>query len=127
MSSIPKSVAVEARAQLFWGKSTFEVLEFLQSKNVENREALALIAEVLAERAQEVRADGVTKIWTGALLVLVPIAYFLIALLLGFLMVKLFVGLIVVGLFGVLRLAKGLFMVLSPRSVSGDLSNEDTV
>jgi hypothetical protein len=127
MHSISKPVAMEARAKIFWGRSTAEVLEFLQSKNVAEKDALALIEEVLAERTQEVRAEGVTKTWTGALLVLVPIGYFLIALILDFLMLKLFAALLVVGLFGLARFAKGLSMVLSPRSVSGDLSNADEI
>jgi hypothetical protein len=127
MHSISKPVAMEARAKIFWGRSTAEVLEFLQSKNVAEKDALALIEEVLAERAQEVRAEGVTKTWTGALLVLVPIGYFLIALILDFLMLKLFAALLVVGLFGLARFAKGLSMVLGPRSVSGDLSNADEI
>lgn len=127
LHSIPKPVAVEARAKIFWGASTATVREYLQSKNVEEEDALALIEEVLRERAQVVRAEGVAKTWTGALLVLVPIGYFLIAQMLGFLMLKLFAGLIVLGLFGLLRLTKGLSMMLSPRSVSGDLSNADEV
>ena len=125
MSSIPQSVAVEARAKIFWGASAETVLEFLMSNNVEVKDALALIEEVLTERAESVRSEGVTKMWTGALLVTVPIGYFFIAVLLGCLMVKLFAGLILVGLFGVARLASGLSMVRNPRSVGGDLSNAD--
>jgi hypothetical protein len=125
MSSIPQSVAVEARAKIIWGASADAVLKFLISQNVKEKDALALIEEILTERAELVRGEGVTKIWTGALLVMVPIGYFCIALLLGFLMVKLFACLILVGLFGAARLTRGLLMVRNPRAVSGDLSNTD--
>src|SRR5579859_7630117 len=100
MPSIPESVASEARAKIIWGASPDTVLKFLKSNNVEEKDALALIEEVLTERAQVVRSEGVMKIWTGALLVMVPVSYFLIAMLVGFLLVKLFVGLILVGLYG---------------------------
>jgi hypothetical protein len=65
-------------------------------------------------------------VWSGGLLVMVPIGYFFLAwVLLGFLQVKLFAVLVVVGLFGAARLIKGLSMAMNPRSVGGDLSNPD--
>lgn len=126
MGAVPESVAVEARAKIFWGASPDAVLAFLKSNNVEEKDARALIEAVLTERAEEVRSEGVRKIWSGALLVLVPIGYYVVAwVLLGFLLVKLFAALILVGLFGVARLAKGLSMATNPRSIGGDLSNPD--
>jgi hypothetical protein len=125
MSSIPQSVAVEARAKIIWGASPATVLAFLKSQNVEEKNARALIEELLTERAELVRREGVTKMWSGALLVLVPIGYFFLTVLLEVLMVKLFGCLILVGLFGVARIANGLSMVRNPRSISGDLSNAD--
>ncbi|QJW96677.1 hypothetical protein [Frigoriglobus tundricola] len=124
MGAVPESVAVEARAKNFWGARPDTVLQFLKSNNVGENDARALIEAVLTERAESVRRDGVTKIWSGALLVMVPIAYFFGSWgLLGFVLVKLLVALGLVGLFGLARLAKGLSMAISPRSVSGDLSN----
>jgi hypothetical protein len=126
VAAVPESVAVEARAQIFWGKSPDTVLQFLKSNNVEEKDARALIEAVLTERAESVRSDGIRKIWSGALLVMVPISYFFIAwVLLGFLQVKLFGVLVLVGLFGVARLINGLFMARNPRSIAGDLSNPD--
>jgi hypothetical protein len=126
MASIPESVASEARAKLIWGASPDTVLKLLKSNNVEEKDARALIEEVLTERAKVVRSEGMTKIWTGALLVIVPVSYYVVSwVLIGFLLVKLFIGLILVGLFGVFRLATGLSMVANPRSISGDLSNTD--
>jgi hypothetical protein len=117
---------VEARAKIFWGASPDTVLQFLKSNNVEEKDARALIEAVLTERAESVRSDGMTKMWSGALLVMVPLGYFFIAwVLLGFLQVKLFAAMVVVGLFGAVRLINGIFMVANPRSVGGDLSNTD--
>jgi hypothetical protein len=127
MSSISESVATTARAKIIWGASPETVLQFLKSEGVEEKDAQALIEQILAERAKLVRSEGITKIWSGALLVMVPIGYYVVSwALLGFLLVKLFVGLILVGLFGAFRLANGLLMVAKPRSTSGDLSNPDS-
>ena len=125
MHSIPEAVAVEARAKIIWGASTDSVLKFLKDQNVTEKDAMALLEEILTERAEMVRSEGITKIWSGALLVMVPVGYFCIALLLGSLRVRLFAALILVGLYGAARLTRGLLMVRNPRSVSGDLSNAD--
>lgn len=128
MGAVPESVAVEARAKIFWGASPDTVLQFLKSNNVEEKDARALVEAILTERAESVRSEGMTKVWTGALLVMVPVCYFFVAwVLFGFLQVKFFAVLILVGLFGVARLVDGLFMVTNPRSVGGDLSNPDDV
>jgi hypothetical protein len=124
VGAVPESVAVEARAKIFWGASPDTVLQFLISNNVGEHDARELVEAVLTERAKSVRSEGVTKIWSGALLAMVPVGYFLVSWeLLGFVLLKLLVALGVVGLFGLARLAKGLSMAISPRSVSGDLSN----
>lgn len=123
MSSIPEPVAVEARAKLMWGESPTKVLAFLQSKQVEEKVALALLEEVQAERAETIRAEGMTKIWSGALLALLPIGYYFAGRMLGFWLIKLFAGLIVVGAYGLVRLTNGLSMAVRPRAVTGDLSN----
>jgi len=107
VGAVPESVAVEARAKIFWGASPDTVLQFLKSNYVEENDARALIEAVLTERAESVRSEGLTKIWSGALLALVPITYYLISwVLLGFLLLKLFTALILIGLFGVARLIR---------------------
>lgn len=123
MAAIPESVAVEARAKIVWGATPDAVLKFLMSEKVEAKDALALLKEILTERAEMIRSEGVMKIWTGALLVLVPVGYLLVSLVLGFLVIGLFAVLIFVGLFGVARAANGIFMVRNARTIEGDLSN----
>ncbi len=126
MGAVPESVAVEARAKLFWGSSPDTVLQFLKASNVDEKDARALIEAVLTERAALVWSEGVTKIWSGALLMMVPVGYFFISsVLLGFVLSNLLVAFGLVGLFGAARLANGLSMAIRPRSVSGDLSNPD--
>jgi len=125
MQDIPEAIAVEARAEIVWGKSPQRVLEFLQSKGVGDKSALALIETLMSERAAMIREDGIRKIIWGVLFALAPICYYLFSMWLGYWSLKLFAGLIVLGVYGLGKLTNGISMVLRPRSVAGDLANTE--
>jgi hypothetical protein len=120
---VPEPIAVEARARLMWGEPVPKVLVFLRSKKVETPEAQALIAAVMQERVDAIRARGRAKAGIGTLLVAAPIAYYFVARLHGVIHAKLFASLLVLGAIGVAQLTQGLSMVFRPRATTGSLSN----
>ena len=125
MQEIPEAIAVEARAEIVWGKSPQRVLEFLQSNGVGDKSALALIEALMSERAEMIRADGIRKMAWGVVFALTPICYYLFSMWFGYWSLKLFAGLIVLGVYGLGKLANGITMALRPRSVPGDLANAE--
>ncbi len=76
MQNIPEAVAVEARAEIIWGRSPDEVLALLQRKGVGDKDALAVIAKFMRERAASIRADGIKKTVIGSACVLAPVTYY---------------------------------------------------
>jgi hypothetical protein len=126
MHAIPEPVVVEARAKIVWGESSAKVLAFLQTKGVGDKDALALIEELMKERAASIREDGIKKTWIGALFILAPVAYYYASLFIGYWSLKFFAALIVLGAVGLAKLTSGLSMVFRPRAVTGDLANADT-
>jgi len=118
-----ESIVTDARAKIFWGENAEKVRAFLLSKNVGDKEAQELIAALLEERAESIRADGVKKLWLGGLFALAPVAYFLFYRFAGDMELKIFSGLVVLGVVGVTRIVSGLRMILRPQTVTGDLSN----
>jgi hypothetical protein len=125
MQHIPETVAVEARAEITWGKSPEQVLAMLQAKGVGDKDALALIEELMKERAASIRGDGVKKTVIGSLFCLAPVSYYFVSVWLGSLNLKFFAGLLVVGVIGIAKLTNGLSMLLRPGSVTGDLANPE--
>lgn len=125
MPAIPEPVVVEARAEIIWGKSPEKVLALLQSKGVDDKDALALIDELMAERAMIIRAEGRKKIGWGSVFIAAPVVYYFVSLLMGFLLLKLMGALIVLGLYGIGKIMTGLGMVTRPGKIRGDLANSD--
>jgi hypothetical protein len=125
MQTIPESVAVEARAKIFWGESSAKVLAFLQTKGVGDKDAFALIDEIEAERRREVRSRGFKKLWIGVFLVSMPVLiYFMKShgaeAQMGS---KGFAAAIVLGCIGLASITNGLSMIMRPSRATGDLSN----
>lgn len=125
MQTIPEPVAVEARARIFWGEAPAKVLAFLQTKGIGDKDAFALIAEILAERRGELRRRGLRKICLGAALVSLPVAiYFMKARGAESQMgSKGFAAAIVLGFVGLASITSGLSMLMRPGANAGDLSN----
>lgn len=107
-----------------WGEPPEKVRDYLISKNVGEKDASALLDEVMTERAASIRSDGVKKIWLGITSIAAPITYYFIThFWLGYWDLKLFSGLIVLGAVGLAKLTSGISMVLRPRAIRGDLAN----
>lgn len=123
ITEIPPAIARDARAELMWGKSPEEVLEFLRSKDIAEVVAAELIESVMVERAESIHAEGMKRVIYGVLFVVAPIAYYGISLLIGVLALKLFAALCVLGVVGIYKITVGASMVMKPRSHTGDLSN----
>jgi hypothetical protein len=125
MHQIPPSVVIDARAKIIWGDRPEKVLSFLQAKGVGDKDALALLEELVKERAASIREEGIKKTWVGALFVLAPVAYYYATLFIGYWSIKFFAALIVLGAIGVAKIMNGLSMALRPRAVKGDLANAE--
>jgi hypothetical protein len=115
-------VAHEARAKIFWGDPPQEVLKFLLINNVPRQEAMEIIRELTHERVVQMRKNGLIKIFTGILMVCVPIGGWFGGM--AMLSIKLFAVMIMLGLWGAYRVLKGTFMVVAPKAQQGDVSEQ---
>jgi hypothetical protein len=114
----------EARAKIFWGDSTDEVLKFLMRNGFSAAEASAQVNEMFLERAATIRKNGFWKIIYGSLLASVPVCSWFIFAHIGILPMKIFALLIMVGLYGAYQAVKGTIMVISPKSEPGDVASQ---
>jgi hypothetical protein len=118
----PTQVAHEARAKIFWGDPPLEVLKFLMINNIPREEATEIVRELTAERVVQMRKNGLIKIFSGILMVCVPVGgWFGGAAMIS---IKLFAIMIMLGLWGAYRVLKGTFMVVAPKAQSGDVSEQ---
>ena len=68
----------EARAKIFWGDATEEVVKFLMRQGVSVAEARELVAAMFQERAKTIRRNGVKKVVVGTAMMCVPVIFFLV-------------------------------------------------
>lgn len=122
---ITEKLKVDARAEIVWGRNSMEVLVMLRRKGVSEKDAVALIEELMVERAEMIRAEGIKKSVFGALFTLSPIAYYFFTVWSGDMSIKLFAGLLVLGAYGIGKLTNGLKMVFRPRTVTASLANAE--
>lgn len=128
MHAVPEDIAVDARAKIMWGESPEKIQAYLMSKNVGEKDAAALMAEILAERSATIRADGLKKIWIGSAFVAAPILYYFVThLWIGYWNLKAFAGLVVLAAIGLVKLTSGIGMVLRPSATRGSLANATEV
>jgi hypothetical protein len=118
----PGQVAHEARAKIFWGDPPQEVLKFLLINNVPRQEAMEIIRELSHERMVQMRKNGLIKIFSGILMICVPIGGWFGNM--AVISIKLFAFMIMLGLWGFYRLIKGMLMVIAPKSQHGDVSEQ---
>lgn len=114
----------EARAQIFWGEPPEEVVKFLMRNNIPVAEARELVDGFFAERAATLRSSGISKIFTGIGMIALPIAAWFTFMAIGFIYLKIFALTVIVGLWGAGRVIRGVMMVSSPKSESGDVSEQ---
>lgn len=121
--SLTEPLKVDARAEIVWGRDPQEVLTMLQRKGVGEHEAIAFVEELMAERAESIRGEGIRKSIFGALFTLAPIAYYFFTVWIGDMSIKLFAALIVLGAYGIGKLTNGLKMVFRPRTITASLAS----
>jgi hypothetical protein len=118
----PGQVAHEARAKIFWGDPPQEVLKFLMINNVPRAEAMEIIRELTHERTVQMRKNGLIKIFSGILMICVPIGGWFGGVVV--ISIKLFAFMIMLGLWGAYRFIKGMLMVIAPKMQQGDVSEQ---
>jgi hypothetical protein len=122
---ITEQLKVDARAEVIWGRKPKEIVTMLRGKGVSEKDALALIEELMTERATLIRADGIKKSVLGGLFTLAPVAYYFFTVWMNDMSIKLFAALLVLGAYGLGKLTNGLTMVFRPRTVTASLANAD--
>jgi hypothetical protein len=118
----PGQVANEARAKMFWGDPPQEVLKFLMINNIPRQEAMEIVRELTHERMVQMRKNGLIKIFSGILMICVPIGGWFGGM--AVISIKIFAFMCMLGLWGFYRLVKGMLMVLAPKSQHGDVSEQ---
>lgn len=122
---IPKHQAeVEARAKIFWGDAQEEVVKFMMIHNFTYAEATPLVQAMFEERCVTIRQNGITKIWTGVLMVCVPVGGWIGFNAIHFMPMKIFGFMCMIGLWGAYRIVKGIIMVISPKTEPGDVASQ---
>ena len=114
----------EARAKIFWGDSTDEVVKFLMRQGISVAESKELVAAMFQERAKTIRRNGIKKVVVGASMMCVPLIFFLVCLRVGYLPLKLFAVTIMLGLWGAWMALKGTIMFFAPKSEPGDVAEQ---
>jgi hypothetical protein len=111
----------EARSRIKWGDPPGKVIKYLRVQGLSDEEANYLVDGLLVERVAVIRGFGVRKILVGTALASVPVIAYTIFMSMGDIPWKLFVPAIMVGLWGAWLLIRGIFMVVSPKTETGDL------
>lgn len=107
---------VQARARIIWGEELSSVRSFLTSKGMTTVQADATVKEFAAERNAAVRRQGLRNLLMGvALLAVAGVLLFLVWAGTD-LPVEGYGVLVVAALYGMWKLAAGLFPVVRPRS-----------
>jgi hypothetical protein len=110
---------------MLWGDPPLQVMAYLLSQGFSREDASELVQEFLKERIRTIRMKGIKYISFGGLSLLVPGMSLLGSWLSDRLPRARAIGfLAVVGLFGAGLLIKGIGLLLSPKSQSGDASEE---
>jgi hypothetical protein len=120
----PEQAQIEARAKVFWGDAADDVIKYLQMQGISYDEACVMVDEMFSERERVIRARGVRKIGIGVVLMLVPVVVYLILASIGYIDFKLLAMAVVVGLAGAWFCLKGTFMVVSPSTEIGEVSDQ---
>ena len=116
--------SAEARAKISWGDPPKEVLKYLMIQGFSYQEASEVVNELFQERAATIRSNGIKYIIGGFALMCVPVGAFFTFRRFGVLLVRSFLVTIVVGLVGLWMFIKGIFMVVAPKSESGDVAEQ---
>ena len=120
----PSQIEHETRAKILWGDEPDEVVKYLVVRGVDPDQAAAAVHVMLKERASAIRINGIKKIVIGAALVCIPVFTLIMFIKIGAISFTILGITGAVGLWGAWMIFKGLFMVLSPKSEAGDVSEQ---
>ena len=115
---------IEARAKISWGDPPQEVVKYLMIQGFSYEEAAPLVDSMYLERMATIRRTGITKIVIGLALMSAPVFAWFFFESIGVISWKLFAIAVVVGVWGIWMLLKGIFMIVAPRSESGDVADK---
>jgi hypothetical protein len=119
----PEQAQHEARAKVFWGDAPEDVIKYLQMQGISYDDACVMVDAMFAEREKVIRARGMRKVFIGVAMMLVPVIVWLILAHIGYVDAKLLGMAVVVGIAGAWFCLKGTFMVVSPGTEVGDVSD----
>ncbi len=114
----------EARAKISWGDAPEDVTRFLMMQGLDYEEASVVVRGLVRERAATIRRNGIGKILIGCVLVPVPIVTISMFVRTGYIPITPVALTVMVGVWGAWMLLKGTFMLLAPKSESGDIADQ---
>lgn len=116
---------IDARARIHWGDPPEEGIKILMGQGVPYPEAAALVGEMVQERLTTLRSIGIRKTVMGAGLIAVPIVAWFGFVAAGVIPIKIFALTVMAGAWGLWMFLRGLFMLLSPKTESGDVADHN--
>jgi hypothetical protein len=119
----PSRAAGEARAKIMWGDDPAEITKYLMAQGFSAEEAKATMAPMLADRAAMVRKAGVSRMFVGTGMMLLPVVTTVLCLMIGYIPIKLLAITVAIGIWGGWKFLSGLIMFLSPKSEKGDVAD----
>ena len=114
----------EARSKIMWGDDRNAVTAFLRGNGFSAEEAKNTIDELINERAQTVRAEGVAKTIRGGALMCAPVLGLIGFLKLPFFPIYVLGASMAIGSYGFYLLIKGIFMMVAPKAEGGDVADQ---
>jgi uncharacterized membrane protein HdeD (DUF308 family) len=115
---------IEARAKISWGDPPQEVVKYLMIQGFSYEEAAPLVHSMFQERASTIRRTGITRVVMGIGLMAVPVVAWFWFESIGVISYKIFAITVMAGVWGIYLLIKGIFMIASPSSESGDVAEK---
>jgi len=123
MSVDRERIEQDARAGVMWGEDSRTVHRMLRANGLDDGEAAAVMAVLRRERAAVVRGIGVRQWVLGGCLIVVPIAYWVASLFIGFMHLKLFGLTVAVGFFGFWKVIQGAIKFFAPSKIIGSVAD----
>ena len=115
---------IEARAKISWGDPPQEVLKYLMIQGFSYEEAAPMVDAMYQERAATIRRTGTTRVIIGVGLMALPFLSWLGMSGMPIFSYKLFALPVMAGVWGLWMTIKGIFMIVSPTSESGDVADK---
>jgi hypothetical protein len=120
----PVKTEIEARAKINWGDPPEDVVKFMMINGFSHEEATVLVRAMFRERATSLQKVGIKKILTGIALMAVPVVALLIFAHFHVILITPLALAGAVGLWGAWMFLRGVIMVVSPKSETGDVADK---